>query len=144
MAKKTYTKSDLSEVASQAKREIINKIKKGTLQSITKSNALDLIARKLKLKSARTLWYGDSREYLDEWFSKLNNQIDDILKLNTPQQPSPSPLFQNQDKELSDFEMIIRDKSMLIIEYEKANRILREENEKLRLLVLEKHGKIDL
>lgn len=144
MAKKTYTKTDLSKAASQAKRQIINKFKQGTQIKITKTEAFNIISRKLKLKSSRTLWLGDTRNYLDEWFSKLEDNIKEYLSDTQNKEQNLSTPSLSDELDVQELISKLNKKSILIKEYEKSIKTLREENENLRLLVIEKHGKIDL
>lgn len=144
IARKTYTKIDLSRVSSQVKRQIVNKVKKGTIIKITKTEALDKIAKALKLSSSRTLWIGDTRDYLDQWFVKLEDEIQEVLSYkNRPEDEHPAPVSNAYD-DINTLIGRLDKKNTLINEYAEVIKVLREENEKLRLLIIEKHGKIDL
>lgn len=144
MAQKSYSKSELSKVASQAKRQIINKIRKGTFIKITKTEAYDIVARMLKLKSSRTLWIGETNDYLSGWFTKLENEIQDLLNnTKTDNIPLINSGFSN-DIDIDKIAIQLNEKNLLIGALEESNKILRKENEELRLLIIEKHGKIDI
>ncbi|MCY9661968.1 hypothetical protein P5G65_07085 [Paenibacillus chondroitinus] len=142
--KRSFTISELKYEAGQVKRHIINEYKKGRLSKIIKKDVFLLIARrpKINLKSDRTLWEGEVWTYLDDWYSKLENEVEEI-KLTINQQGSIDEATDNH-KDLADLIEKNRKQRDLISEYRKALHALREENEKLRILVIEKHGFIDL
>ena len=77
MAKCSYEKRDLTVACSNVKRDLVSKLKKGTIKSITKTLAVNEIAKRLGLKSARTLWKPEytHRVYLDNWYNNLEEQI---------------------------------------------------------------------
>lgn len=139
MAKKSYSQATLTYVASQIKRQLINRVKKDPANKFTKTEVFELIARKLDLKSARTLWLGNSRLYLDEWYFKLEQQIQELLD-ETPTKHH-SPTIETTD--INQLQSQLKMKDTLIREYEKVIAVLRQENEYLRLRVIDKHGKIN-
>jgi FMN phosphatase YigB (HAD superfamily) len=145
MAKKTYTQSQLSLVASQVKRQILNKVKKDNSIKFTKTEAFDMISKKLRLSSSRTLWIGDTSIYLNEWYIKLSTEISLIMENNqthTKNIDSEHP-SKNAEQDLMEIDNVNALKELLK-NYEEIIKVLREENEMLRVLAIEKHGKIDL
>ena len=149
MAKKQYTQSELSYACSQLKREILNKIKKGTLTKISKTQALSLVARKLNLASERTLWKGDTGEYLDSWYKKLDADIKKSIneKNKTTNASKSSVVEVTLTDEPSDDKVSVNQKLddalKLIKTLEEALRVVRIENNKLREALITKYGKMD-
>jgi hypothetical protein len=142
--KRSFTMSELKYEAGQVKRHIINEYKKGRLSKIVKKDAFLLIANrpKINLKSDRTLWEGEVWTYLDEWYSKLEKEVEEI-KISLDQQGNSDETSVNH-KDLADLVERNRKQRDLISEYRKALHVLREENEKLRILLIDIHGYIDL
>ncbi|OCT15976.1 hypothetical protein A8709_10170 [Paenibacillus pectinilyticus] len=136
--------SELKYEAGQVKRHIINEYKKGRLLKIVKKDVFLLIANrpKINLKSDRTLWEGEVWTYLDEWYLKLEKEVEEI-KISLDKQGTSDETSVNH-KDLADLMERNRKQRDLISEYRKALHVLREENEKLRILLIEKHGSIDL
>ncbi|MFT9496165.1 hypothetical protein [Anaerosolibacter sp.] len=140
---RSYTHSDLTKAAAQAKREITNKIKKGSIESISKSEAFDRISRILKLKSSRTLWEGESFKYLDEWSKKLESEIESTRDTtNIEETTKVVPCGDSND--INDLLEKINMQNRIIKAHEAANDKLREENNTLRKALIGKYGPVDM
>ena len=141
----SYSKSDLSVAASQCRRTILNKIKKGTLTKVSKTYAFDCVSKQLHLKSARTLWKGEASEYLNNWFDKLENEIKQLKEseiINTNIEVNTNT--DSNIDEINNLRKKLQETNALLHEYEEAIKVLRSENEELRLKYIGKYGKIDL
>ena len=133
-----YNLSLLKYEAGQVKRHILNKVRKGELNTITKKECFILISQrpKLGIKTDRTLWEKERKEYLDTWYSKL---IDDIYSILN----SSEDILSNLTENTKDLHEKINYQNLLIQEYKVLIKQLRIENENLRLKTINKYGNID-
>lgn len=140
----SFDKRDLAWECSQVKRKLLNDALKGRLISLSKSNVFEMIAQRprIGLKSARMLWAGPHRDYLDEWFAKVNAEVNSILYSNSGEDTamiSPEELAKEHQELLAKVAYLTH----LVNKYKKAMDLLREENTKYRIIVSQRFGKID-
>ncbi|WP_289142753.1 hypothetical protein [uncultured Brevibacillus sp.] len=140
----TFDKRDLAWECSQVKRKILNDALKGRLISLSKSNVFEMIAQRprIGLKSALMLWAGPHRDYLDEWFAKVNDEVNTILQSNSCENitmDNPEELAKQHQELLARVAHL----TQLVTTYKKAIDLLREENTRYRLIVSQRFGKID-
>jgi hypothetical protein len=143
-----FSKSDLCYEAAQVKRKILNDARHGRL----------LIAPRprLGLTSDRALWNGDSRKYLDVWYTNLLGEVDQILHLTSRETlDTQQSCSETDDKsmtlatgvpladQLQKLEQEITKQRALIRAQQQMIEMLRIENEELRLTKIVRHGKID-
>lgn len=140
----SFTRSDLAWECSQIKRKLLNDARKGRINRLSKSSVFDLIAARprIDLKSSRMLWAGSHREYLDSWFAKLEEDINDIV--NTPSDSEPS-LTRTEDlaRDNTVYQAKIAHLTQLVNTYKEAMDELRLENTKYRELITQRFGHID-
>lgn len=150
MAKCSYSKRDLTVACSNVKRDLVSKLKKGTIKSITKTLAVNEIAKRLGLKSARTLWKPEYtyREYLDDWYSNLEEQIISLdlspkekstistNAINPQPESSPRADAPSDSSSVSELNATINELKSII-------RTLRIENESLRMAKLHRLSRLD-
>ncbi|PGN58213.1 hypothetical protein COA19_09820 [Bacillus thuringiensis] len=79
MAKKQISHADLTRSAASTKRTFIRRAQKGIYltQKLSKEEVLQKIASTLKL-TTRSLYTGDRKIYLEEWYQTLLNEIEEI------------------------------------------------------------------
>ena len=83
MASKKDKQKELINVCTQVKRTIKTKFSNGTMTKISKTEAFEMISKKLGLASSRSLWKSSERKsYLDNWFSKLETELEEIINNN--------------------------------------------------------------
>ncbi len=150
MAKCSYEKRDLTVACSNVKRDLVSKLKKGTIKSITKTLAVNEIAKRLGLKSARTLWKPEytHRVYLDNWYNNLEEQIISLdlspkeestistNAINTKPESSPRADAHSDSSSVSELNATINELKSII-------RTLRIENESLRMAKLHRLSRLD-
>lgn len=144
MARPTsFSGQDLAWECSQVKRKLLNDTRKGRMSSISKSNVFEMIALrpKIGLKSARMLWGGKHRDYLDSWYSKLEEEFHQILKLSTGKDEMPTSESLIVDN--AGLQEKVNHLAHLVATYRQALDILRSENAKFRDLVINRFGRID-
>lgn len=141
----SYTKKDLSYSAAQCRRTILNRLQNGSINKVPKTYAFNCVAQHLHLKSARTLWKGESLEYLNAWFDRLDKEVQQLIEsenINTSKSIK-SIDYQNTD-DINNLRKKLSDANKLIEEYEDALKVLRSENEELRMRYIQRYGDIDL
>lgn len=140
----SFSKSDLSWECSQVKRKLLNDAKKGRLTRLSKSTVFDLIALRprIGLKSSRMLWAGTYREYLERWYSKLEEEFQSVL--NNPSEENPSITRPEElAKDYALLEAKVVHLTQLVNTYREALDKLRIENVKYRELISQRFGHID-
>lgn len=136
--KSSFTLPDLKYEAGQVKRHLLNEARTGRVKKLIKKDVFVLVAKrpKVNLNSDRVLWNGEARVYLDSWYEQLTSEFTEITNNKS---------LANNNHELDLNSKVKEEKLKLIVrEYKKALDILRYENEQLRILLIEKHGKIDI
>ncbi|TKI54816.1 hypothetical protein E8L90_04815 [Brevibacillus antibioticus] len=103
---------------------------------LTKVMVSRYIAEKLGLKSDRMLWMSDSdsRQFLDEWFDRLKQEIEIIAGETT---------FSGNINTGNELERRIKQLKIQIEVLLNENKTLKEENFHLRMLSFDKFGKAD-
>ncbi|NRF94843.1 hypothetical protein HQN89_28540 [Paenibacillus frigoriresistens] len=140
----SFTNSDLAWECSQVKRKLLNDAKKGRVSRLSKSAVFDLIAARprIGLKSSRMLWTGTHSEYLEGWFSKLEEEIQFIFESPSDENPSLTrPEELAKDNAL--LEAKVTHLTQLVATYREALDKLRLENVKYRELTIQRFGHID-
>lgn len=139
----SFTGQDLAWECSQVKRKLLNDARKGRMSSLSKSNVFEMIAfrPKIGLKSARMLWGGKHRDYLDAWYNKLDEEIRQILKIDTDKKEIPASETHIQD--YGGLQEKVSHLNQLVATYKQAIDSLRLENAKLRELAINRFGRID-
>lgn len=138
-----YTKKDLTKACSNTKSTLIKKLQKGTITSISKTAIYEDLAKRLNLKSARTLWDSNYkyREYLDSWY---DNFCMDIEKISPKESPTTEPKILEINNNLDqNIQIKIKQQNQKIEDLERIIKTLRLENESLRLSKIERFGYID-
>ncbi|MCY9657178.1 hypothetical protein P5G65_31600 [Paenibacillus chondroitinus] len=135
-----YNRSDLTREAAQVKRHVINEFRRGRKTKLVKNEVFELVASKLGLKSNRMLWQGEAFDYLNDWFSKLENSISELNQV--PHVDSDVDENTSTD-EMKNIKNLLKSKNILIQEYQNALREVRRENEDLRKKLIEKYGNVD-
>lgn len=139
----SFSGQDLAWECSQVKRKLLNDFRKGRMTSLSKSNIYEMIAfrPKIGLKSARMLWVGKHREYLDAWYGKLEEEIHEILKFDVEKKEIPTS--ENLVQEYAGLQEKVSHLTQLVATYKNALDSLRVENAKFRELVINRFGRID-
>lgn len=135
-----------------SKRKLLNDVKKGRLSRLSKSDVYDMIAKRprirlkssrIRLKSSRMLWTGSYKEYLEKWFTKLNEEIQLILDSASEGEPTiTSPEIVAQEHR--ELQAKVTHLTQLISTYKDALDELRIENGQYRELISQRFGDIDL
>lgn len=144
MAKSRFTMSDLSLQAAQVKRTIINRAEKGIYldKKLSKTDVLKRLAKSLKLLSHRSLYDGGERErYINNWFSKLLKDIEDIN--NRLNNIGDDDVEIEKYKSVEELLMLLEQERKIRKAYEVRIQNLMEENENLRVASLNQFKKID-
>lgn len=145
MAKTSYTKKDLTKACATVKSLYTNKVRKGTCHEVSKTSVFSEIAKRLSLRSSRTLWRpkNEYREYLDTWYERFENDLKELQTsiYGTSGTPSKESTHHTSDNNKSNVELQGQGKK--IKELENIIRTLRLENEALRLSKTERFGHID-
>lgn len=157
MAKSSYTKRDLTVACSNVKRDLFNKLKKGNIKSVTKTLAINELAKRLGLKSARTLWKPEyqHRKYLDDWCNSLEEQAN-ALELSpreesasfadtssSKKEMTPRAYAPSDSSSIPDLNKKIKEQNKTIDELKSIIRTLRIENESLRTAKLYRLSRLD-
>jgi len=157
MAKCSYSKRNLTVACSNVKRDLVSKLKKGTIKNITKTLAINEIAKRLGLKSSRTLWKPEYsyRKYLDDWYSNVEKQIVS-LNLSPKEKSTISRNASDSENEsssrvdtssssssISQLNTTINELNTTISELKGIIRTLRIENESLRIAKLHRLSRLD-
>ena len=141
MANKKDKQKELINICTQVKRTIKTKFSNGTITKISKTEAFDMVSKRLGLASSRTLWRNSERKsYLDNWFSKLETELEEIIDNNN------IVTISSTTEKIDDIDTLINkynEALNLIKTYEAAIKVLREENDTLRMGVVPRYGKID-
>jgi hypothetical protein len=141
----SFSSSDLAWECAQVKRKLLNDVKKGRLSRLSKSDVYDMIAKRprIRLKSSRMLWTGSYKEYLEKWFTKLNEEIQLILDSASKGEPTiTSPEIVAQEHR--ELQAKVTHLTQLISTYKDALDELRIENGQYRELISQRFGDIDL
>ncbi|AIW40112.1 hypothetical protein ACYCS5_27805 [Paenibacillus sp. SEL3] len=141
----SFSSSDLAWECAQVKRKLLNDVKKGRLSRLSKSDVYDMIAKRprIRLKSSRMLWTGSYKEYLEKWFTKLNEEIQLILDSASEGEPTiTSPEIVAQEHR--ELQAKVTHLTQLISTYKDALDELRIENGQYRELISQRFGDIDL
>ncbi|MDR4920287.1 hypothetical protein RGU71_05960 [Bacillus thuringiensis] len=132
MAKEKFSKSDLSRVASQVKRTILNQAKSGIYidQILTKTEVYERLAQSLKI-SSRSLKSGWRSHYVTTWYEKTTKEIEAIndLLIISSQEDNEEDFRHKKIEELYE---IIKFEKQLRKAFELKVKQLLIENEKLR------------
>lgn len=138
-----YTSHKLKYEAAQVKRHLLNEVRRGRLTDLYKKDAYCLLARRLGLRSSRTLFDGSTKEYLDEWYQRV------VADARGLQQSKGMPL--DQLREISEFkkrigalDQEVQRQVQINREYKRALDTVRVENEDLRARLLPKRGPIQV
>ncbi|OSY02078.1 hypothetical protein BTJ45_01141 [Bacillus mycoides] len=140
MAKEKFSKSDLSRVAAQVKRTILQRAKRGIYldQHLTKSKALKQLAASLKT-SIRSLQSGERASYINKWYTDILTEIEKIhCEIENPNEIEREQLKKKRIEELL---QIIEEEKLLRRAYRNKVQTLLEENERLRSQGLERYDK---
>ena len=149
MANKKDKQKELINICTQVKRTIKTKFSNGTMTKISKIEAFEMISKKLGLASSRSLWKSSERKsYLDNWFSKLETELEEIIDNNNYTNKSNNNIvtISSTTEKIDDIDTLINkynEALNLIKTYEAAIKVLREENDTLRMGVVPRYGKID-
>ena len=149
MASKKDKQKELINICTQVKRTIKTKFSNGTITKISKTEAFDMVSKRLGLASSRTLWRNSERKsYLDNWFSKLETELEEIIDNNNYTNKSNNNIvtISSTTEKIDDIDTLINkynEALNLIKTYEAAIKVLREENDTLRMGVVPRYGKID-
>ena len=149
MANKKDKQKELINICTQVKRTIKTKFSNGTITKISKTEAFDMVSKRLGLASSRTLWRNSERKsYLDNWFSKLETELEEIIDNNNYTNKSNNNIvtISSTTEKIDDIDTLINkynEALNLIQTYEAAIKVLREENDTLRMGVVPRYGKID-
>lgn len=149
MANKKDKQKELINICTQVKRTIKTKFSNGTITKISKTEAFDMVSKRLGLASSRTLWRNSERKsYLDNWFSKLETELEEIIDNNNYTNKSNNNIvtISSTTEKIDDIDTLINkynEALNLIKTYEAAIKVLREENDTLRMGVVPRYGKID-
>ena len=141
MPRRRYTLGKLKYEAAQAKRQILTRVRRGKLGALVKQDTYLLLAKRVGLKTDRTLWDGEQGEYLNQWYENLHAEILKTLKLNENGQStlmSESGLAARGEE----LESKCEKQAALLIEYRRALDVLRVENDELRTRLIAKFGRI--
>ena len=141
-ARDKYSKESLYSVTGTLKRTILNQVRKEQRFTISKQEVFDLLAPKLGLSSSRSLWKSKHKDYLDNWYQKLEDEIEHLVPEENTKEISKIKIETNEEINKIIEESIRKDK--LISQLEMKIKILHTENEKLRLLHNGRYAKIDL
>ncbi|MCM3769592.1 hypothetical protein WKH54_02855 [Priestia megaterium] len=141
MANNKYTKDDLYQVARIVKRTLRNQFSKGSRSKITKNEVFDMIYPKLGLSSRRSLWKSPYIDYLNTWYSQLEEEVKELKK----ESERFEELYAKQrNKKVEDFARALEQKEKYISLLEERIKELSNENEELRIAYMGKYTKIDL
>jgi len=82
LANKRFTKQDLTRSAASAKRTFIRKAKNGIYidSKLAKGEAIEKIASLLHVTTKSLYNIKERKDYLDQWYNLLINEINDINK----------------------------------------------------------------
>ncbi|MGG1288563.1 MULTISPECIES: hypothetical protein [Bacillus cereus group] len=131
MAKEKFSKSDLSRVAAQVKRTILQRAKKGIYldQRLTKLKALKQLATSLKT-SIRSLQSGERASYINKWYTDILAEIEKIhCEIENPNEIEREQL---KGKRIEELLQIIEEEKLLRKAYRNKVQELLKENEQLR------------
>lgn len=143
MAKVKFEKRELSRAAASAKRTFRRQAENGKFldQRLNKTEALDKISSSLKV-STRSLYDGDRKDYLNQWYHELLIEIEAINNnlLEESQESSKDAL---RNKKVEELIRMLEDKNNIIQAYKIKVEKLQIQIEKLMKKEITKYGKID-
>jgi hypothetical protein len=119
----------------------LNDVRKGRLTILSKTAVFTWVAQRprIGLKSARILWAGPHREYLEGWYRSLEQDVNTILserkQIGNLEPATPDDEHQMVRK--------IAHLRQLVREYKAAADQLRRENTQLRMVIAQRFGVID-
>ncbi|MFJ8115198.1 hypothetical protein EXW28_07710 [Bacillus mycoides] len=141
MTNSKYTKEALYKATGIVKRTLINQFRKGIRSKITKTETFNMIYPKVNLSSRRALWNSPYIDYLNEWYSKLQNELNQLKEGDT--YVLRDSLY-NKVGTTEDLIAILTQKERYITLLEERIKNLSSENEDLRAAYNGKYTTIDL
>ncbi|WP_342601886.1 hypothetical protein [Peribacillus sp. FSL E2-0159] len=144
MANKRFTKQELTRSAASAKRTFIRKAKNGIYidRKITKGEAIEKIASLLHVTTKSLYNIKERKDYLDEWYNKLLNEVHEInQEIMTEKNITSLETLRNLTIEQLLEELKIRDQKLKVY----RTKVLNQEIliEKLMKKVITRYDKIE-
>src|SRR5690606_556791 len=93
-ANSKYSQEELYRATATLKRSLKAQILAGKRDTITKKEVLDLLYPKLGLNSPRSLWRGKNKDYIANWYLKLQSELVDLKST----QENNNPMFISNDE----------------------------------------------
>ena len=139
----SFRRADLTWECAQLKRKILNDVRKGRLTTLSKTTVFTWVAQRprIGLKSARVLWSGLHRDYLEVWYHALEQEVNSILadQKQAGDRGPTTPISEDGQQ----MARKIAHLNQLVREYKTAVDQLRKENTQLRMIITHRFGVID-
>ncbi|NMP24713.1 hypothetical protein [Sulfobacillus harzensis] len=137
----SFRRADLTWECAQLKRKILNDVRRGRLATLTKTTVFTWVAQRprIGLKSARVLWSGPHRDYLEDWYRSLDQDVNAILA-GQKQTGDPESSTREDSQQMA---RKVAHLNQLVHEYKAAVDQLRRENTQLRMVIAQRFGAID-
>lgn len=143
MAKEKFRKNDLTLVAAQVKRTIIRQAKNGVYldNKLSKINVFEKVATRLNV-SLRTVQTPERLQYLNPWFSKILQEVEQINHSLSYSENESIDEFKN--KKIGEILEELKREKQLRKACERKNKELLKQVDHLTKLLMNKYEKLDI
>lgn len=127
-----FTDSELKYEAGQVLRHIKNEVRNGRMGMPNKTTCFKLLSMRSKIGigTYRTLWAGKRKEYLDIWYTRVVNEVEQILiEINNKS-------FKDESTEYNSIQLSIESKQ-LREHIKRLNQVIREKDKRIEALTIE-------